>query len=68
MRYGDFNGRVDWSSCLLQVETPLGKHFLQGNGTESGLMENIIITEEKYGKTQAYTKNFKVPSYKISST
>ncbi|CAH0600553.1 unnamed protein product [Chrysodeixis includens] len=49
VKYGTFNGRVNWSNCLLQVETPLGKHFLQGNGSQAGLMENIIILEENAG-------------------
>ncbi|CAB3229705.1 unnamed protein product [Arctia plantaginis] len=49
-KYGNFSSSVDWSRCFLQVGTPLGKHFLQGNGTESGLMENIIIFEDKPGK------------------
>ncbi|PZC87036.1 hypothetical protein B5X24_HaOG201272 [Helicoverpa armigera] len=50
IKYGEFGGRVDWNLCRLQVESPLGKHFLMGNGTESGLMENIIIIEDKNGE------------------
>ncbi|KAF9419258.1 hypothetical protein HW555_004185 [Spodoptera exigua] len=50
IKYGEFGGRVDWNLCLLQVETLAGKHFLMGNGSESGLLENIIITENKNGK------------------
>ncbi|CAH1643505.1 unnamed protein product [Spodoptera littoralis] len=49
IKYGEFDGRVDWNLCLLQVETIAGKHFLMGNGSESGLLENIIIMENKNG-------------------
>ncbi|XP_075985785.1 uncharacterized protein LOC142982927 [Anticarsia gemmatalis] len=50
VKYGNFSNRVIWSRCLLQVETPVGKHFLQGIGSDSGLMENIFIFEDKPGE------------------
>lgn len=46
MKYGNFSGRVDWEQCLLEVESPLGKHFLQGRGAEAGLLENIIVAAD----------------------
>lgn len=50
IKYGNFSGRVNWDMCLLEVESPLGKHFLQGNGSESGLLENIIMSRDENGK------------------
>ncbi|XP_063829103.1 uncharacterized protein LOC135078487 [Ostrinia nubilalis] len=49
IKYGNFSERVNWENCLLEVESPLGKHFLQGNGTEAGLLENIIVTRGDEG-------------------
>ncbi|KAL0850244.1 hypothetical protein ABMA28_012094 [Loxostege sticticalis] len=50
IKYGNFNGRVNWSTCFLEVvESPLGKHFLQGNGSEAGVLENIIVSRDENG-------------------
>ncbi|RVE45578.1 hypothetical protein evm_009775 [Chilo suppressalis] len=45
LKYGNFSGRVQWDTCLLEVDSPIGKHFLQGTGANSGLLENIIVTQ-----------------------
>ncbi|CAK1599751.1 unnamed protein product [Parnassius mnemosyne] len=51
LKYGNFSSRVDWSNCYLEVESRMGKHYFQGDGSESGVLENIIILQtddEKY--------------------
>ncbi|KAL0850243.1 hypothetical protein ABMA28_012093 [Loxostege sticticalis] len=50
IKYGNFSGRVAWDTCFLEVESPLGKHFLQGNGSEAGVLENVIVSRGENGK------------------
>lgn len=50
IKYGNFSGRVTWDTCFLEVESPLGKHFLQGNGSEAGVLENVIVSRGENGK------------------
>lgn len=47
LKYGNFSDRVNWNTCFLEVVSPQGKHYLQGDGTLSGVLENIIIVESK---------------------
>lgn len=54
VKYGNFSNRVNWNICLLEVVSPQGKHYLQGDGTLSGILENIIIDESSEG---AYDTN-----------
>ncbi|XP_013166607.1 PREDICTED: uncharacterized protein LOC106117081 [Papilio xuthus] len=49
-KYGNFSGAVDWYNCYLEVDSPLGKHVFQGDGSDSGVLENIIIFESDDGK------------------
>ncbi|KAJ2938418.1 hypothetical protein O0L34_g13335 [Tuta absoluta] len=50
IKYGNFSGKVDFNQCLLQIETEHMKHFLQGDGGDSGLLENIVIYEDEKGQ------------------
>lgn len=50
VKYGNFSNRVNWNTCLLELVSPQGKHYLQGDGTLSGMLENIIIFETSPGK------------------
>ncbi|CAH2068530.1 unnamed protein product, partial [Iphiclides podalirius] len=49
-RYGNFTGIVDWSSCHLEVESSFGNHYFQGDGSNAGVLENIIIYKSDDGQ------------------
>ncbi|XP_049870451.1 uncharacterized protein LOC126369888 [Pectinophora gossypiella] len=49
-QYGNFSGRVNWAYCFLEVDSPFGKHYLQGDGSSAGLLENIVITFDDKGR------------------
>ncbi|XP_073943245.1 uncharacterized protein isoform X1 [Choristoneura fumiferana] len=50
MKFGKISNSVDWSQCFLEVLSPQGKHFLQGNGSDSGLLENIFLVQNSKGE------------------
>ncbi|CAB3235349.1 unnamed protein product [Arctia plantaginis] len=56
--YGDFDDKVKWRNCILEITSSENKrfdvqrrHFLQKNDLQNGVMENIIIDQERNGNT-----------------
>ncbi|XP_026323725.1 uncharacterized protein LOC113233008 isoform X2 [Hyposmocoma kahamanoa] len=49
VKYGNFSNRVNWNTCFLELVSSQRKHYLQGDGTLSGMLENIFIFESTKG-------------------